>query len=128
MTDQPIIETFESVEWKDFPNAPGVQYVDVEGSISSPGPFLARVRFPGGIDTPPHRHEAPFIDRNTVISGTLFVGIGETFDKTKGIAVPRAGSSSFHLVSLILHGRTKRRSYTSMAKGPGCRPPDWASL
>jgi hypothetical protein len=33
MTDQPIIETFESVEWKDFPNAPGVQYVDVEGSI-----------------------------------------------------------------------------------------------
>jgi quercetin dioxygenase-like cupin family protein len=91
MTDQPIIETFEIVEWKDFPNAPGVQYVDVEGSISSPGPFLARVRFPGGIDTPPHRHAAPFIDRNTVISGTLFVGIGETFDKSKGIAVPPGG-------------------------------------
>jgi quercetin dioxygenase-like cupin family protein len=59
--------------------------------IFSSGPFLARVRFPGGIDTPPHRHEAPFIDRNTVISGTLFVGFSETFDKSKGIAVPPGG-------------------------------------
>jgi len=91
MSDQIIIETFETVEWKDFPNAPGVQYVDVEGSISSAGPFLARVRFPGGTDTPPHAHKAPFIDRNTVISGTLYVGIGETFDKSKGVAVPPGG-------------------------------------
>lgn len=91
MSDQIIIETFETVEWKDFPNAPGAQYVDVEGSISSAGPFLARVRFPGGTDTPPHAHKAPFIDRNTVISGTLYVGIGETFDKSKGVAVPPGG-------------------------------------
>jgi quercetin dioxygenase-like cupin family protein len=91
MVDQLIIETFETVEWKEFPGAPGVQYVDVEGTIFSPGPFLARVRFPGGIDTPPHKHQAPFIDRDTVISGTLYVGIGETFDRAKGIAVPPGG-------------------------------------
>lgn len=68
--DGVIIETFKSVVWKDFPNAPGVQYIDVEGSITKAGPFLARVRFPGGTDTVPHAHNAPFVDRNTVISGT----------------------------------------------------------
>lgn len=91
MRDGIIIETFESVVWKDFPNAPGVQYVDVEGSITSAGPFLVRVRFPGGTDTVPHAHNAPFVDRNTVISGTLWVGIGETFDRSKGVAVPPGG-------------------------------------
>lgn len=91
MPDGVIIETFETVVWKDFPNAPGVQYVDVEGSITSAGPFLARVRFPGGTDTMPHAHNTPFVDRNTVISGTLWVGIGETFDRSKGVAVPPGG-------------------------------------
>lgn len=43
------------------------------------------------METPPHAHKAPFIDRNTVISGTLHVGIGDTFDRSKGVAVPAGG-------------------------------------
>lgn len=84
---KPIIETFETIYWKDFPGAPGVQYVDVEGDIFSPGPFLARVKLSAGTDTPPHIHQAPFVDRSTVISGTLYVGLGPELDKSKGTAL-----------------------------------------
>lgn len=71
--------------------AKGIMYAMSRAVSSPPGPFLARVRFGAGMETPPHAHKAPFIDRNTVISGTLHVGIGDTFDRSKGIAVPAGG-------------------------------------
>ena len=84
---QPIIETFESIIWSDFPGAPEIKYVDVEGSISSAGPFIARVKLPAGCKAALHAHKAPFSERNVVISGVMYLGIGSEYDESKGIAL-----------------------------------------
>ncbi|MBY4275380.1 cupin domain-containing protein [Rhodococcus fascians] len=94
MLNRPIIETFEHIEWKEFPGAPGVEYVDLEGSIYSPGQFTTKVKLPAGTETPPHVHRMPFTDRSTVISGVLHVGIGTELDKTNGTAL-RIGGIAF---------------------------------
>ncbi|MCU5775454.1 cupin domain-containing protein [Erwiniaceae bacterium BAC15a-03b] len=94
MNNEVIIETFENSEWKSFPGVPEIQYIDVEGTIFTAGPFVARVKLPAGSDTPAHIHHSPFVDRSTVISGTLFVGIGPELDKSNGIAL-KPGSIAF---------------------------------
>ncbi|RNL89835.1 hypothetical protein ED312_06855, partial [Sinomicrobium pectinilyticum] len=82
-----IIEQFENIKWKDFPGAPEVKYFDVEGTISSPGPFIARVKMPAGYKAAMHEHSAPFFERNIVISGVMHLGIGAEFDESKGVAL-----------------------------------------
>ncbi|MFL1417658.1 cupin domain-containing protein [Pseudomonas fildesensis] len=91
MNLSPIISSFEETHWKDFPGAPEVKYFDVEGSITAPGPFIARVKLPAGLAAAPHSHRAPFAERNTVISGTLHVGVGETFDRARCVALKPGG-------------------------------------
>lgn len=81
----PIIENFENIIWKDFPGAPEIKYVDVEGTISSSGPFIARVKMPAGYKAALHAHAEPFFERNIVISGVMYLGIGNEFDESKGI-------------------------------------------
>lgn len=94
MLNKPIIEAFDDIHWKGFPGAPGIEYIDLEGSIYSPGQFTAKVKLPAGTDTPPHIHGVPFTDRSTVISGVLHVGVGTELDKTKGTAL-KTGDIAF---------------------------------
>ena len=55
-------------------------------------PFVMRIReLPGGI-IPPHRH--PVDENITVLQGTLYFAIGETFDRSAMKALP-AGSYAF---------------------------------
>jgi len=49
------------------------------------------VKFPANFKVPPHWH--PAIERVTVLSGTLHLGTGDTFDQAKAKALP-AGSIS----------------------------------
>ena len=77
---------------------------DVEvlyGDPEKPGePFVMRIReLPGGI-IPPHKH--PVDEHITVVQGTLYFGVGETFDrsamkelKTGGYAFIPKGSTMF---------------------------------
>ena len=57
----------------------------LEGDPSKPGYFAMRLKTPDGYKIMPHWH--PNVERITVISGTLNMGLGDTFDESKGHAM-----------------------------------------
>jgi quercetin dioxygenase-like cupin family protein len=83
-----ILRRPEKLEWKDAPASlpPGAKAVILEGDPTKPGLFVMRLKFPDGYRIAPHTHPKP--ERVTVLSGTLFVGMGATFDKSKGHEMP----------------------------------------
>jgi mannose-6-phosphate isomerase-like protein (cupin superfamily) len=85
----PAVIGAESVRWASPPNLAGVQGAWFVGSEDMPGPYLFRVRLAAGARIPPHTH--PDERSTTVLSGTILVGFGKTFDAARMVAVP-AGS------------------------------------
>ena len=78
----------KEVRWKAGPPSlpPGAEFAVLEGDPSKPGPFVFRVKVPDGYRIPPHTHPKP--ERVTILAGTFHLGMGETFDATKGEALP----------------------------------------
>ena len=67
--------------WTDLPALPGVKIAVIEGPLTGTGPIMFRLKFPANYKVPPHWH--PGIEHVTIISGTLNMGMGDTFDMTK---------------------------------------------
>jgi hypothetical protein len=78
----------DRLEWQAGPPslAAGAKIAILEGDPAKPGPFVFRVKLPDGYRVMPHTHPKP--ERVTVISGTLYLGMGETFDAKKGREMP----------------------------------------
>lgn len=78
----------DALKWQDGPPSlpPGAKFAVLEGDPTKPGPFVFRVKVPDGYRIPPHTHPKP--ERVTVIAGTFNLGMGNTFDMTKGEAMP----------------------------------------
>ncbi len=73
--------------------APGAQLAVLEGNPgASTGDYTVRLKMPSGYRIAPHWH--PLRENVTVLSGTLKVGMGDTFDESKMGAFP-AGSFAF---------------------------------
>ena len=87
------VYTPDQVTWQPGPPSllPGAQMAVLEGDPTKPGFFAMRLRFPDGFRIMPHTH--PRQERVTVISGTLNLGHGATFDPKAARALP-AGSYS----------------------------------
>ncbi|HYH67332.1 MAG TPA: cupin domain-containing protein [Urbifossiella sp.] len=79
------------LKWVDGPASlpKGAKTVVLEGDPTKAGEFVLRVKLPDGMKIMPHTH--PKDERVTVLSGTLYLGMGDTFDETKAKAMP-AGS------------------------------------
>lgn len=77
-----------SIQWMDVPNAlpPGAQLAVLEGNPFAEGLYTMRLKMPAGYKIPPHWHKK--FEHVTVISGTFYLGMGETFDKTNAAAMP----------------------------------------
>ncbi len=87
-----VMVTPVDVQWADIPSLPGGAKIAVlEGPLTEAVPFTFRIKFPANYQVPPHWH--PAIERVTVLSGTLHLGVGDTFDQAKAKALP-AGSIS----------------------------------
>jgi quercetin dioxygenase-like cupin family protein len=67
--------------WSDLPSLPGVKIAVIEGPLTEALPIMFRLKFPANYQVPPHSH--PGIEHITIISGTLNMGMGEVFDRTK---------------------------------------------
>jgi quercetin dioxygenase-like cupin family protein len=104
---QPGEDTFrfirsEDVDWHPFSAFPAQAWLSVLiGDPSKSGPYVIRVKLPGGTKMLPHRHSEDRI--YTVISGIFYIGLGEQFDDTKlqafapgSVVVLPAGQSHFH--------------------------------
>jgi hypothetical protein len=72
----------EEILWKSFPAFPPLARLAVlVGNPNEQGPYVIRVRLPGGVKMMPHRHPEDRI--YTVISGVFYVGLGAVFDESK---------------------------------------------
>jgi quercetin dioxygenase-like cupin family protein len=77
----------EDIDWKPFAALPPlVRLAVIFGQPSEPGPYVIRVRVPGGVKLMPHRHSEDRI--YTVIDGVFYIGVGEEFDSDKLEAYP----------------------------------------
>jgi quercetin dioxygenase-like cupin family protein len=77
----------EDIEWKTFPAFPsGARLAVVVGHPSERGPYLVRVKVPGGTKLMPHKHPEDRI--YTVMSGVFYIARGEVFDGEKVEAYP----------------------------------------
>jgi quercetin dioxygenase-like cupin family protein len=79
------------MKWVDGPASlpKGAKTVVLEGEPARAGEFVLRVKLPDGMRIMPHTH--PKDERVTVLSGTLYLGMRDTFDERKAKAMP-AGS------------------------------------
>jgi quercetin dioxygenase-like cupin family protein len=72
----------EDVQWQPFAAFPAAARLAVlVGDPTKPGPYVIRVKLPGGTKMLPHRHPEDRI--YTVISGVFYIGLGEEFDEAK---------------------------------------------
>ena len=89
---QPGQDTFRSVHpedigWQPFPAfPPSARLAVVVGKPTEPGPYVIRVKVPGGTKLMPHRHPEDRI--YTVMSGVFYIGLGGEFDGDKVQAYP----------------------------------------
>jgi quercetin dioxygenase-like cupin family protein len=78
-----------ALTWTSPPNNPALQGAWVLGAEQKPGPYILRVKLAAGGKIAPHTH--PDERNSTVLSGTVYVGFGKTFDAAKMVAVPPGG-------------------------------------
>jgi quercetin dioxygenase-like cupin family protein len=74
----------DQVKWVDGPPSlpPGAKFAVLEGDPSREGFFAMRVTLPANYRIPPHWH--PTVERVTVLSGALHLGMGERFNESAG--------------------------------------------
>lgn len=79
----PIQVTPEMIVWKDGPPTipSGARSAILEGDPKGDGIFTLRIAFPASYAIPLHTHGKD--ERVTVVSGTVFVGIGDSVDRAK---------------------------------------------
>ncbi len=77
----------EDIDWKAFPAfPPSARLAVLVGEPTKPGPYVVRVKVPGGVKLMPHTHPEDRI--YTVISGVFYIGLGDHFDADKLAAYP----------------------------------------
>jgi len=77
----------EDIDWKPFAAFPPLARLAIlVGQPSEPGPYVIRVKVPGGVKLMPHTHPEDRI--YTVISGVFYIGLGAEFDPDKLEAYP----------------------------------------
>lgn len=76
----------QDLKWADVPSLPpGAKIAVIEGPMNEAVPFTVRLRLPADYRIPAHWH--PAIERVTVLSGTFFMGVGDTLDMRKGMGL-----------------------------------------
>jgi hypothetical protein len=83
--------TPDTLAWTDAPFSlpSGAKMAILEGSPSEYGPYTLRLRVPANYKFPPHFSSTA--QHLTVISGTIYIGVGEKLNIENGKALP-AGS------------------------------------
>jgi ketosteroid isomerase-like protein len=82
------------LKWGDAPPSlpPGAKMTVVQGDPTQAQAFVVRAQVPAGYKVPPHWH--PGVENLTILSGTVALGMGETFDESKMTTIPVGGYAS----------------------------------
>ncbi|KIH76058.1 hypothetical protein SAMN05660860_02618 [Geoalkalibacter ferrihydriticus] len=85
-----VLLNASDLAWGDIASmAPGAKITIIEGDLSQEAPFTFRLKLPADYRLAPHVH--PAYERVTVLSGTLHFAHGETFDRTRTLALKPGG-------------------------------------
>ena len=80
------IVTPNDLKWEDVAALPpGAKIAVIEGKMNEAGPITARIKLPANFKLPPHYR--PVLERVTVISGTINIGMGDKLDPQKTTAM-----------------------------------------
>jgi quercetin dioxygenase-like cupin family protein len=95
----------DAVKWGDAPPSvpKGAKLAVLNGDPSKAGPFTMRLKLPAGYKIPPHTHTQS--ENLTVLSGELYLGMGDKLDTSHGHGLKAGG---FH----YLPGKTPHYAYT----------------
>lgn len=105
------------LKWMDAPSiGPGAKLAVLEGDLKEAQPFTFRVKLPANFKIAPHTH--PLFERVTVLSGTFYLGIGETFDASKARAYP-AGGVTMMPPGMPMYAFTKKGEAVIQIHGTG---------
>lgn len=74
------------IKWKPSTRVAGLEITELVGDSNKPGDYVSRVRFPANFQVKAHTH--PENRSYTIISGTWYIGWGETNDPQRMIALP----------------------------------------
>jgi quercetin dioxygenase-like cupin family protein len=90
-----------SIKWQDAPPSlpKGAKIAVLHGDPGKPGPFTMRLRAPAGYKIPPHTHSQT--ENLTVISGTLYLGMGDKVDRAQ--AKPLSAGGYHYLAAKTPH-------------------------
>jgi mannose-6-phosphate isomerase-like protein (cupin superfamily) len=106
----------DQMTWTDFPGRPGVKLAVIEGGLKEPGPFTVRLKFPPNFKLNPHWHSVT--EHLTVISGTLYLGAGDTLDESRATALP-PGSAAVTPAKVHHYAFTKGDEVVIQTHGTG---------
>jgi hypothetical protein len=67
----------------------GVEIAVLSGDPFKPGPFILRLKLPANYNLPAHHH--PTTENVTVLTGTLYAGMGDKFDRSASKALMTGG-------------------------------------
>jgi hypothetical protein len=103
--DEATMTNAGAIKWSDAPpNLPkGAKIAVLHGDPGKPGPYVMRLKAPAGYKIAPHWHSQT--ENLTVISGALYLGMGEKADAAEAHAL-KAGA--FH----YLPGKTPHFAFT----------------
>jgi hypothetical protein len=76
------IVTPNDLKWVDVASLPpGAKVAVIEGDPNKEGLVTIRIKLPPNYRVPAHYHST--VERSTILSGTLYIGMGEKFDAQK---------------------------------------------
>lgn len=107
----------ERLTWISPPALPALHSAWLVGNESQTGLYLLRVKLAAGGRIPPHTHPDDRV--TTVLSGTLLVGFGATFQESRVIAIPTG--AAYLAPAGVAHFAWAKEGdveYQEMGKGP----------
>src|SRR5580704_8375326 len=98
-SDELQIYSPDKMKWQEGPLSlpKGAMVAVLEGDPTKDGPFVMRAKMPDGYRVPPHTHGKT--EHVTVISGTIYIGMGDKFDEKAGKEM-KPGSFGFWLAGM----------------------------
>ena len=86
-----VMESVATAQWGPAPPVlpPGAQIAVLAGDPTKAAPYTVRLKFPANYDIPAHSH--PTDENVVIVSGELYMGMGEKLDRTAGMGLAVGG-------------------------------------
>src|SRR6185295_10383028 len=94
----------------------GAQIAVLSGDPGKSAPFAVRLKFPANYAIPAHSH--PTDENVAVVSGSLFIGMGNKLDKTAGTGLGVGGFASLPAGSIHFAYTKQETTVLLFGQGP----------